>query len=60
MELFNNQNPHMEIKNLTDSSEIRESSDLKSYYEPPRIEVVEVSVEKGFADSTSDFGEGTW
>ena len=29
-------------------------------YEPPHIEVVEVSVEKGFADSTSDFGEGTW
>jgi len=30
-------------------------------YEPPRIEVVEVSVEKGFADSTSDFGDGgTW
>ena len=26
-------------------------------YEPPFIEVVEISVEKGFADSTTDFGE---
>jgi len=29
-------------------------------YEPPHIEVVEVSVEKGFADSANDFGDGTW
>ena len=31
-------------------------------YEPPRIEVVEVSVEKGFAGSgsTEDFGGDTW
>ena len=30
-------------------------------YEPPRIEVVEVSVEKGFADSIGDLGDGgTW
>jgi len=50
----------MEIKNLTDSSVIRASSDVKSHYKPPVIEVVEVSVEKGFADSSSDFGEGTW
>ena len=50
----------MEIKNLTDSSEIRESSDIKSCYEPPRIEVVEVSVEKGFPDSIGDLGDDTW
>jgi hypothetical protein len=50
----------MEIKNLTVLSEINESFDLKNYYEPPRIELIEVSVEKGFADSTTDFGEGTW
>jgi len=60
MELSNNQNPHMEIKNLTDSSEIRESSDFKSCYEPPVIEVVDVTVEKGFADSANDFGDGAW
>jgi len=50
----------MEIKNLTDSSEIRESSDFKSCYEPPVIEVVEITVEKGFADSANDFGDGAW
>ena len=27
-------------------------------YEPPRIEVVEVSVEKGFADSIGDLENG--
>ena len=29
-------------------------------YLPPRIGVVEVSVEKGFADSATDFGDSTW
>jgi hypothetical protein len=29
-------------------------------YEPPRIEILEIAVEKGFADSTSDFIPGTW
>jgi hypothetical protein len=29
-------------------------------YEPPCIEVVEVFIEKGFADSTTDFGEDVW
>ena len=29
-------------------------------YEPPFIEIIEVSVEKGFADSATDFGEGAW
>ena len=29
-------------------------------YIPPRIEVIEVSVEKGFADSTKDWNDGTW
>lgn len=60
MDLFNNQNTHMEILNLSDSSEIRESSDFKSCYEPPLIKVVEVALEKGFADSTTDFGDGAW
>lgn len=50
----------MEMMNLSDSSEIIELSDFKSCYEPPLIEVVEVKVEKGFADSTTDFGDGVW
>ena len=29
-------------------------------YEPPKIEILEINVEKGFADSTSDWGSGTW
>ncbi|MEI7830808.1 MAG: hypothetical protein WCI31_13610 [Prolixibacteraceae bacterium] len=29
-------------------------------YEPPQIEILEISVEKGFADSTSEWGSGTW
>ena len=50
----------MEIKNLADLTEMRRSSDLILNYEPPLIEVAEVSVEKGFADSANDFGEGAW
>ena len=29
-------------------------------YAPPRIEVLEITVEKGFADSTTDWGDTTW
>jgi hypothetical protein len=29
-------------------------------YEPPQIEILEISIEKGFADSTSDWGSDTW
>ncbi len=29
-------------------------------YVPPLIEIIEVSVEKGFADSAEDFGDGIW
>jgi hypothetical protein len=29
-------------------------------YEPPEIEILEISVEKGFADSATDWGSGTW
>ena len=29
-------------------------------YESPLIEVVDVTIEKGFADSATDFGDGTW
>jgi hypothetical protein len=50
----------MENKNLAISTEMREPSDLISNYKPPIIEIIEVSLEKGFADSSTDFGEGTW
>jgi len=29
-------------------------------YEPPKIEIIEVSVEKGFADSTTDWNPTAW
>lgn len=29
-------------------------------YLPPFTEIIEIKVEKGFADSTADFGEETW
>jgi len=29
-------------------------------YQSPVIDVIEVSVEKGFADSAEDFGDETW
>ena len=29
-------------------------------YEPPAIELIEVTVEKGFADSITDFNPTTW
>ncbi len=29
-------------------------------YMPPRIDIIEIKIEKGFADSTADFGEETW
>ncbi|HEY5510827.1 MAG TPA: hypothetical protein VIK10_07350 [Prolixibacteraceae bacterium] len=31
-----------------------------SSYEPPAIELVEVTVEKGFADSITDWNPTTW
>jgi hypothetical protein len=29
-------------------------------YEPPSIELIEVTVEKGFADSITDWNQKTW
>jgi len=29
-------------------------------YEPPAIELIEVTVEKGFADSITNWDSGTW
>jgi hypothetical protein len=31
-----------------------------SFYEPPAIELIEVTVEKGFADSITDFNPNNW
>lgn len=31
-----------------------------SNYEAPKVDVVEVEVEKGFATSNEDFGDGNW
>jgi len=31
-----------------------------SSYQPPEIELIEVTVEKGFADSTTDWKPDTW
>jgi hypothetical protein len=50
----------MENKNSANLTETRRLSALILNYEPPLIEVIEVSVEKGFADSATDFGEGAW
>jgi len=50
----------MENTNSANLTEKRGLSVLISNYEPPFIEVIEVSVEKGFADSATDFGEGAW
>ena len=50
----------MENKNLANLTGKRRSSELIPNYEPPLIEVIEVSVEKGFADSATDFGEDAW
>jgi len=50
----------MENKNSAKLTEKRRSSELISNYEPPFIEIIEVSVEKGFANSASDFEDGAW
>ena len=50
----------MEIKNLTNLTEKRRLCALISNYEPPLVDVIEVSVEKGFADSATDFEEDIW
>lgn len=48
----------MKIKELSNCAEQGRLCNIN--YEPPCIEVVEVIIEKGFADSTADFGEETW
>ena len=39
------------------------SNDVQSevlVYEPPKIEVEEITVEKGFANSSQEWGDETW
>ncbi|MEI7830805.1 MAG: hypothetical protein WCI31_13595 [Prolixibacteraceae bacterium] len=43
-----------------DPNSCNEPKQAVNAYEPPKIEILEISVEKGFADSTSDWGSGTW
>ena len=47
----------MELFNLNIFNDLQVADNV---YEPPRIEILEIAVEKGFADSTSDWGTGTW
>ncbi len=44
-----------EFKNLASVSSITENN-----YKPPIVEIIEISTEKGFADSTTDWGDDTW
>jgi hypothetical protein len=44
----------------TDPKSCNDLKQTVNSYEPPKIEILEVSVEKGFADSTSEWGSGTW
>ena len=39
---------------------VRDDNASISSYEPPSIEVVEVSIERGFADSAKDWEEDSW
>ena len=42
------------------TDQVREDKDIINSYEPPSIEVVEVSIERGFADSAKDWDDGSW
>jgi len=44
----------------TDPKILNDLQQTVNAYEPPKIEILEITVEKGFADSTSDWGSGTW
>jgi len=44
----------------TDLKSFNDLQQVANAYEPPKIEILEITVEKGFADSTSDWGTGTW
>lgn len=46
--------------NYKDNAEKTVINIVSYTYEPPTIELLEVTAEKGFADSATDFGDGTW
>ena len=46
------------VKEKTD--ETGDNQAITNSYEPPSIEVVEVSIERGFANSAKDWDEGSW
>ena len=50
----------MENTNSANLTEKRRLCALISNYEPPLVDVIEVSVEKGFADAATDFEEDIW
>ena len=46
-----------------EKEKINETGDnqvIPSSYEPPSIEVVEISIERGFANSSEDWNPGSW
>jgi len=50
----------METKSTKEREVYAGICSVKESYESPRIEVVEISIEKGFADSSYDFGDDVW
>ena len=44
----------------TDPKSFNDLQPSVNSYEPPKIEILEISVEKGFADSTSDWTPDAW
>jgi len=44
----------------TDPKSFNDLQQVANAYDPPKIEILEINVEKGFADSTTDWGGGTW
>ncbi len=50
----------METKSTKEIAVYADICSVEQTYESPRIDVVEISVEKGFADSSNDFGDDVW
>ena len=42
------------------TNETGDSQVVTIFYEPPEIEVIEVSIEKGFANSAEDWNPDSW
>jgi len=50
----------MELIRPIDPKSFNDLQQAVNAYEPPKIEILEITVEKGFADSTTDWNPGTW